>query len=280
VIIVLGANGQLGQCLHSILKENAVYLSSKDLDITNEGDVTQFMSKQPTGSSIINCAAYTAVDLAEDEKEICFQVNHLGAKNIATACEEFKLKLIHISTDYVFNGQAYIQYSELDSTSPESVYGSSKLKGEDEIRDICSSYLIIRTSWLYSEFGANFVKSILRLSSEREQLGIVADQIGTPTYAIDLAQAIVNIIPNFKDDQKETLHFSNEGVASWYDFAKEIVDISQNQCEVKPIETTDYPTKAKRPAFSVMNKKKIKNTFNITIPHWKESLKLCLKNLS
>ena len=280
MIIVIGGHGQLGQCLQKVGKStDTVFLSSKDLDITKAQEIEEYLSKQPSSSIVINCSAYTAVDKAEDEKEAAFQVNHLGVKNLALACEKFKLKLIHISTDYVFDGKSHSHYSESDLPNPQSIYGSSKLAGEKEIETICSSYIIIRTSWLYSEYSSNFVKSILRLAKERDQLGIVADQVGTPTYAIDLAKCILSLTLKFQEGAREVLHFSNEGVASWYDFAYEVVSISKKECSISPIETSDYPTKAERPPFSVLNKKKIKKLYKITIPHWKESLKLCLKNL-
>jgi len=232
-------------------------------------------------NTIINCAAYTAVDKAQTEEESANKINHLAVENIAQLSKELKIKLIHISTDYVFNGENYRPYTEADTTKPQSIYGQTKLDGENSMLEINpENSIIIRTSWVYSSFGNNFVKTMLRLGSDKEELGVIFDQVGTPTYARDLAKTILNIIPKIDNEKVVVYHYSNEGVLSWYDFAKEIMKMGKLNCKVNPIETKDYPTPAKRPPYSILNKSKIKKDFDIIIPYWKDSLKECLKELS
>ena len=229
---------------------------------------------------IINCAAYTAVDKAEDEAELADAINHKALQTMAKLAKENEIKLIHVSTDYVFNGMNYKPYSEDDATDPQSVYGRTKLEGEKAIQEINpKNSIIIRTSWVYSAYGANFVKTMLRLGKERESLGVIFDQVGTPTYAKDLAKTILEIVPKIKNNKVEIYHYSNEGVLSWYDFAKEIMKMSKLTCKVDPIETKEYPTPAKRPHYSLLNKAKIKKDFGIEIEYWKDGLDDCLKRL-
>ncbi|MEN0054740.1 MAG: dTDP-4-dehydrorhamnose reductase [Mucilaginibacter sp.] len=281
-IVVFGASGQLGQCLKKVAADKGIdYIhflpeeESNILDLQALQDV--FETYKPTHA--INCAAYTAVDKAEDEVELAGKVNKTGAHNVAIKCQEFGAILVHISTDFVFKGDSPSLLTETDVAEPISVYGLTKLQGEQVIADVLPEHFILRTSWLYSEFGNNFVKTMLKLGAERDELKIIADQIGTPTYAIDLAACILEII-NSNSEAYGIYHYSNEGVTSWYDFAKGIFDISETQVKTLPIRTFEYPTKATRPAFSVMDKTKVKTTFNITIPYWRDSLAECIKNLS
>ena len=281
-IVVFGASGQLGQCLKKVADDKGVdYIhflpetESNILDLQALQDV--FETYKPTHA--INCAAYTAVDKAEDEVELAGKVNRTGAHNIAIKCQEFGTTLIHISTDFVFKGDTPNLLTETDVAEPISVYGLTKLEGEQAIIDVLPQHFILRTSWLYSEFGNNFVKTMLKLGAERDELKIIADQVGTPTYAIDLADCILEIIDS-GSEAYGIYHYSNEGVTSWYDFAKGIFDISETQVKTLPIRTSEYPTKATRPVFSVMDKAKVKATFNISIPYWRDSLAECIKNLS
>lgn len=275
MFLVTGANGQLGNCLRQRLDDKAVYVDKDELDITDAQAVFEFCQKQ-NFAAIINCAAYTAVDKAESDEELARKINADGPANLAAT----GIPLIHISTDYVFDGNNCRPYNENDTPHPQSVYGRTKLLGEKLVMEKASAAVIIRTAWLYSEFGGNFVKTMRRLGAEKERLNVVFDQVGTPTYAGDLAQAIVDILPQLRSGMKEICHYSNEGVCSWYDFAVEIMKASALPCLVLPIESKDYPTPATRPAYSVLNKAKIKNLFGISINHWKESLNTCLKNLS
>ncbi len=270
MLLITGSNGQLGQELTARLPQ-AICADKNTLDITNRSAVQQFIQTHKI-SLIINCAAYTAVDKAEDEEESARQANAIAPRILA----QTGIPLIHISTDYVFDGKHYRPYQVYDATNPCSIYGNTKLEGEQEVMAHANTAIIIRTSWIYSCFGNNFVKTMRRLGSEKESLNVVSDQIGTPTYAGDLAQAITEIIPQIKAGTKEIYHYSNEGVASWYDFACEIMYISELACNVLPIKSDSYPTRAQRPYYSVMDKSKIKQDFNITIPHWKESLRKCL----
>ena len=275
MFLVTGANGQLGNELRLLLGDKAVYVDKEELDITDSEAVKNFISGK-NFSTIINCAAYTAVDKAENDEKIAQLINVDGPRNLAAT----QIPLIHISTDYVFNGHNFRPYTEDDIPSPQSVYGKTKLAGEQAVLQTADTAIIIRTAWLYSNFGNNFVKTMQRLGSERSELKVVFDQVGTPTYAADLAAAIVEIIPQIKTGSKDIFHFSNEGVCSWYDFAVEIINLSKLSCKVLPIESKDYPTPAKRPFYSVLNKNKIKQTFNININHWKESLQKCLQKQS
>ncbi len=281
--LVTGKDGQLGQSL-SALKEaypllDMTFVGRSELDLSSATSINNYF-KEKAFAVIINCAAYTAVDKAESEPELADQINHLAVKQLAEIAKQQECVLIHISTDYVFNGQNYKPYIETDETDPQSVYGDTKLKGELAIKVINPKGCILRTSWVYSEFGNNFVKTMQKLGSERDQLNVIFDQIGTPTYAGDLANTILKIVSHDTPDaENETYHFSNEGVCSWYDFAKAIFEGSDVECAVNPIETKDYPTPAIRPHYSLMNKAKIKVDLNLTIPYWKDSLKLCIQRL-
>ncbi|WP_010182483.1 dTDP-4-dehydrorhamnose reductase [Aquimarina agarilytica] len=282
-ILVTGANGQLGseiKALAHLFNEFVFFFTDKDdLDITNI-DVIRTFIKAKNINSIINCAAYTAVDLAEDEFEMADLLNHKATKNLAKITKEFNLKLIHISTDYVFNGKSNVPYNENDITDPESIYGKTKLNGELSLKKIApKNSIIIRTAWLYSSYGNNFIKTMLRLGKEKDVLNVIYDQIGSPTYALDLALVILKILPKINNKKTETYHYTNEGVCSWYDFAIAIFEIKKIKCQVIPIPTAAYPTKAARPHYSILDKQKIKNSFDITIPHWRNSLKECLDKL-
>jgi dTDP-4-dehydrorhamnose reductase len=227
---------------------------------------------------VINCAAYTAVDNAEDNIDLARLINKTGAVNVAKACAQFGTTLIHISTDFVFEGNNPNPLNEEDIALPINTYGLTKLEGELAISNSTGNYFILRTSWLYSEFATNFVKTMLRLGAERDELGIIVDQVGTPTYAVDLAGCVLDII-NSKSEAYGLYHYSNEGVTSWYDFAKAIFELSQNTLHVKPLKTIEYPTKAIRPVYSAMDKTKIKKTFDIQIPYWRDSLAVCIQNI-
>lgn len=287
-VLVTGLNGQLGQCLQARVNDYPQFaidfVTRKQLDLSKSESITAFF-KDKTYDAIVNCAAYTAVDRAESESEQANQVNHLAVKQLAEVAKLHDATLIHISTDYVFDGQNYQPYQESDKVDPKSVYGLTKLKGEQAIQAINPKGCIIRTSWVYSEYGNNFVKTMLRLGQERELLNVIYDQVGAPTYAGDLAKAILDILAqqqlmtNKKKSSTTLYHFSNEGVCSWYDFAKTIFELRNIRCKVSPIETKDYPTPAKRPHYSLMNKTKIKHEFAVTIPYWKDSLKTCLTEL-
>lgn len=282
-ILVTGANGQLGSELKDILganNEQVLYTDVAQLDITKLDLVHAFI-KEHKVTDIINCAAYTAVDKAETDQDIAYMVNCIAPKNLATVAAEENCRLIHVSTDYVFSGEACTPYVESDPTSPLGVYGRTKLAGEDAVTDSGCDAVIIRTSWLYSAYGNNFVKTMMRLGKERDQLNVVFDQVGTPTYAGDLAAAIVKLIQSEElADVSGLYHFSNEGVCSWYDFAQEIMDQENITCNVQPILSSQYPTPVRRPSFSVLDKAKIKKDFNITIPYWKHSLVMCLRKLN
>lgn len=278
-ILVTGANGQLGnemRCLAEKDKKNIfLFTDVQDLDITDPQAVMQCVAVNGIGI-IVNCAAYTAVDRAEDNEEVCRKINALAVENLAKAAVANHAKVIHISTDYVYSGVHYKPYSENDATAPCSVYGVTKLEGERLLFDNCSEAIVLRTSWLYSTFGNNFVKTMIRLGKEQETLNVIFDQIGTPTYAGDLAEAIMTIINN-ETFVPGVYNFSNEGICSWYDFTKAIHRIAGiTTCKVFPIEGSEYPAKATRPFYSVMNKKKLKETYPVTIPHWEESLVKCI----
>ena len=281
-VLVTGSNGQLGSCIKALALNhsniNFIYTDYLELDICNLDKVYAFFESQKDIHYCINCAAYTAVDKAESDVEKAFEINALGPKNLALACFKNNTTLIHVSTDFVFDGKHSMPYTEIDKPNPISVYGKSKLKGEEEITHIFNNFFIIRTSWLYSEYCQNFLITMLRLSKERKELSIVADQIGTPTYAKDLAKVILKIV---KGNNKNygTYHYSNEGISSWYDFAKAIFDIQNSAVKVHPIKTEAYPTPAKRPLFSVLNKTKIKSKLGISVPYWRDSLKAALSNL-
>jgi dTDP-4-dehydrorhamnose reductase len=281
-ILVTGSNGQLGseiRAVHSNYNYNFFFTDVSELDITIKDNIKTFI-KNYRINVIINCAAYTAVDKAEEDKLLANRVNHLAVKYLSEVAKEMNIQLIHISTDYVFDGKNYRPYQEDDKTDPQSIYGETKLDAENVLLHINpKNSIIIRTSWIYSSFGANFVKTMLRLGEQKDKLGIIYDQIGTPTYAKDLAKTILEILPKIKNSSVEIYHYSNEGVASWYDFAKEIMQISKIDCKIEAIETKDYPTPAKRPYYSVLNKAKIKKQFNLNIPFWKDSLVICLREI-
>ena len=272
MFLVTGCNGQLGTALQTLLGDKAKYIDKEDLDLTNEDLVKEFFSNN-NFEYVINCAAYTAVDKAETDYEQAHKVNALLPLYLA----KYAKRVVHISTDYVFSGSSHTPYTEEDPTSPISVYGKTKKQGEENTLEYADTAIIIRTAWLYSPHGNNFLKTMRKLGAERESLNVVFDQIGSPTNAYDLAEAIVKALPQIKSGEKEIFHFSNEGVCSWYDFASEIMEQSSLKCKIYPIESKDYPTPAHRPHYSVLNKKKIKQRFNIEIPHWKEGLKKCLK---
>ena len=280
-IVVFGASGQLGQCLKSVSEKaemtNIHFPSKNEADILDTAALRSvFEIYKP--AYCINCAAYTAVDKAEDEQELAHRVNKTGAENLSKYCLEFGSVLIHISTDFVFPGNKPTPLNEQDLTGPINVYGQSKLEGEKAIQAILEKYFIIRTGWLYSEFGSNYAKTMLRLGSEKQELKIIADQTGTPTYAIDLAVCILHIIGS-GSVAYGVFHYGNEGIASWYDFSKAIFDISQNKIKVIPIKTEEYNSKAARPPYSVLDKSKIKKTLGIEIPYWRDSLATCISKL-
>ena len=279
-VLVAGGNGQLASCIKDLSKQHEglhfIYTDYQELDICNLNDVGAFFKTNQKIDYCINCAAYTAVDKAETDADKAFEINAQGAKNLALACNAHDVILIHISTDFVFDGQKTEPYTETDIAKPISVYGASKLKGEVEIQKTHKKHFIIRTSWLYSEHGNNFMKTMLRLAETRDEISVVSDQIGTPTYAGDLADVILKIITN-KKTNFGLYHYSNEGVVSWYDFAKAIFEASDLKIKVNAIKTKAYPTPAKRPVYSVMDKTKVKTQLNIKIPFWRENIKSVIK---
>jgi len=280
-IVIFGASGQLGQCIKNVAGVKGI--KSVYFPAENEANILDnaalkaiFDSQQPV--YCINCAAYTAVDKAEDDIETAEKVNKIGVENLSRFCAEYNSTLIHISTDFVFKGDKSSPLAETDIAEPISVYGQTKLDGEHVLEAMLKKFFIIRTGWLYSEYGNNFVKTMLKLGAERSELKIIADQVGTPTYAIDLASCILQIIES-KSDAYGLYHYSNEGVTSWYDFAKAIFDISHTKVKAIPIKTSEYITRATRPAYSVMDKSKIKNQFGMEIPYWRDSLITCIGRL-
>ena len=290
-ILVTGKNGQLGRSIYKIVNtangdnlspNEFIFVGREELDLNSESSIINYFDNHDKFDIVINSAAYTAVDQAEEEQELANQVNHLAVKQLAGIVKEQKARLIHISTDYVFNGESDKPYIETSETNPINVYGKTKLAGERTLQEIMpTNAIIIRTSWVYSEYGNNFVKTMLRLGKERDEINVVSDQIGSPTYATDLAGVILEIIKNkeFKEVGQKTqvYHYSNAGKVSWYDFAKEIFKIAEVSCKVNPITTQQYPTPAQRPKNTLMNKAKIAKTFSVGISDWKESLKTCIK---
>jgi dTDP-4-dehydrorhamnose reductase len=280
-IVVFGASGQLGQCFKNLSEKyqhkNIYFPSEAEANIL-DNDALGIIFETYNPSIIINCAAYTAVDKAEDDIELAIKINKTGVENLSRHCLKYNTTFIHISTDFVFKGDMPTPRNESDIAEPISVYGQTKLDGEKVIQTILDKYYIVRTGWLYSEYANNFVKTMLKLGAERDELKIIADQTGTPTYAIDLADAILKIIEKNKKAYG-VYHYSNEGIASWYDFTKAIFDISGNPIKVTPIKTEEYKTRATRPAYSVLDKGKIKNTFDLAIPYWRDSLIACLNKL-
>ena len=281
-ILITGANGQLGNEMRVLSAENPEYTyfftDVAELDICNERAILDFVKANQI-NVIVNCAAYTAVDKAEESIELCTKLNADAVGYLAKAAEANGAEFIQVSTDYVFDGTAHIPYQETEPTCPNSVYGHTKLAGEQNALTLCTRSMVIRTAWLYSTFGNNFVKTMIRLGKEREALGVIFDQVGTPTYARDLARAIFaairqGVVPGI-------YHFSNEGVCSWYDFTKAIHRLAGiTTCQVKPLHTEEYPTPAKRPHYSVLDKTKIKNTYHIEIPYWMDSLESCISELN
>lgn len=285
-ILITGSNGQLGSEMRlrgpksaAASGDNYIYTDVAELDITDAGAVRWFIAENKI-DVIVNCAAYTNVDKAEDDATAADLINHKAAGILATAAAVSGATLIHISTDYVFQGAGCLPCREEEPTAPLGVYGRTKLAGEQAIAASGCNYLIFRTAWLYSEFGGNFVKTMLKLTSERKSLNVVFDQVGTPTYAGDLADAIVGIIGGRRYAGNEGIyHFSDEGVCSWYDFAVEIARMAGNTCDIRPCHSDEFPSKVRRPSFSVLDKTKVKQTFGLRIPHWRDSLAVCLEKI-
>ena len=283
-VLVTGANGQLGSELRALAGRypcDCTFADRNDLDLADTEAVETYFENRAF-DAIVNCAAYTAVDRAESDEAAADAVNHRAVATLARIAKAKTISLIHISTDYVFDGTNFRPYVETDGTNPQSVYGRTKRDGEEAMLAVNpENSMIIRTSWVYSSYGGNFVKTMLRLGKERDELGVIFDQVGTPTYARDLAQAILTIIRGTEHVTRNTeiYNYSNEGVCSWYDFAKAIFELSGVACNVRPIETKEYPTPAARPHYSLLNKAKIKKEYNIGIPHWRESLKVCLEEI-
>lgn len=280
-ILITGANGQLGNEMRIVSQEQSTlvfhFTDVAELDICDIDAVERWVTEHNI-HCIVNCAAYTNVNKAEEDVALCDKLNHLAPANLAAVAARHGIGLIHVSTDYVFNGKHHTPYREDDTPCPNSVYGSTKLAGEEAIMRLCPTAVIIRTAWLYSTFGNNFVKTMLRLGSERSEMGVVFDQIGTPTYARDLARAILHIL--HEGIVSGIYHYSNEGVCSWYDFAKAIFDLGGiSTCTLKPLHTEEYPTPAARPHFSVLDKSKIKRVYGVEVPYWVDSLRDCMAQL-
>ena len=285
-ILVTGSNGQLGSEIKDVVTNykdfNFFFRDLPELNICNADVLNTFILNKNI-NAVINCAAYTAVDKAEEDVVIAEQVNAKGVLNLVNALEKVDGKLIHISTDYVFDGNNLLPYKELDPVSPIGVYGKTKRAGEIAVINSDIDSIVIRTSWLYSAYGNNFLKTMLKLGHDRDELGVIFDQVGTPTNASDLAKTCLDILSDKSSENisanGKIYHYSNEGVASWYDFATAIMELGSLDCKVRPIETKDYPTPAKRPHYSVLNKTKIKTDFNIEIPYWRDSLDKCIEKL-
>ncbi|MDR1810727.1 MAG: dTDP-4-dehydrorhamnose reductase [Prevotella sp.] len=282
-ILVTGANGQLGNEIRRLAGGNNAYAyfftDVAELDITDK-DAVRFFVQENRIELIINCAAYTNVDKAEDDEPTANLINNKAVENLAVAAKEVGAALIHVSTDYVFQGTGNLPCTEEEPANPLGIYGKTKLAGEKAIQKIGCRHIILRTAWLYSEYGNNFVKTMLRLTAEKDSLKVVFDQVGTPTYAADLASVIFHIIDNSLYKNHEGIyHFSNEGVCSWYDFAKEIASLGGNACDIQPCHSDEFPSKVKRPAFSVLDKTKLKRDFNVVVPYWKDSLIKCINRL-
>lgn len=282
-ILITGANGQLGSEMRLLFqetnKDSYFFTDVAELDITNLIDIGAFI-KLNNINVIVNCAAYTNVDKAEEEVELCDLINNKAVENLAIVAKEHECILVHVSTDYVFSGKGNLPCTEEQATSPLGVYGKTKLAGEDAIRRVGCKYLIFRTAWLYSEFGNNFVKTMIRLTTEKDSLKVVFDQVGSPTYAGDLAKLIFLIIEKRQYEQHQGIYnFSNEGVCSWYDFAKEISFIAGTNCDIQPCHSNEFPSKVTRPAFSVLDKTKVKRDFQFEVPYWKVSLTKCINKL-
>ncbi len=284
-ILVTGKNGQLGSEIQYLAPQypsfNFIYTDVAELDITDASLVAAFFEQNKI-DMVINCAAYTAVDQAEDDFEVANKVNNIAVKNVVEACLQHNARIIHISTDYVFDGSNHVPYVETDAVSPIGVYGKTKHLGEQQVLQTAVTGVILRTSWVYSSFGNNFVKTMMRLGKDRETLNVIYDQVGTPTYARDLAKACLDIASQTAQwpSQPAVYHYSNEGVCSWFDFATTIMELTQTSCKVLPILTKEYPTKSARPHFSVLNKAAIKQNFKVEIPYWKISLQQCIQEIN
>jgi dTDP-4-dehydrorhamnose reductase len=294
-ILVTGKNGQLGKSIHKLVNTDTridnnqssndfIFVGREDLNLSKNSNISHYFDNNDRFDIIINCAAYTAVDKAEEEVVLANQINHLAVAQLAQIAKNQQARLIHISTDYVFDGESDKPYTETDITNPINIYGKTKLAGEQALQEIMpTNAIIVRTSWVYSEFGNNFVKTMLRLGKQRDELSVVNDQIGSPTYAADLANAILDIIQNkaFKGVGQKTkiYHYLNEGEISWYDFAQEVFKLAKIDCKVNPITTQQYPTPAKRPKNTLMNKDKIVEIFSLVISDWVVSLQDCIKNI-
>ncbi len=280
-ILITGSRGQLGNEMQQASSRfpgfKFIYTDVDELDICDKVALNAFV-KINTVDVIVNCAAYTAVDKAEDDAELCYKINTEAVRNIGEVASDNNVQVVHVSTDYVFDGTNYVPYTEDQPVCPATVYGKSKLAGEEALMEACTDVVIVRTAWLYSSFGNNFVKTMIRLGIERDSLNVIFDQIGTPTYAADLADSILNVL-SCQTFIPGVYHFSDEGVCSWYDFTKTIHRIAAISCDVRPIETKDYPTRTPRPHYSVLNKTKIKNTYGIVIPYWEDSLERCIRIL-
>lgn len=283
-ILVTGANGQLGRCLSDLSKSTGwdwVFTDRKQLDLKHEKQVSKLIESQ-NPDIIVNTAAYTNVDKAETEQDLAFDSNHSGIVNLVTAIKNRKAKIIHISTDYVYAGTGNVPYKEDSPVDPQSVYGFTKASGEKFlIENLASKSYIVRTAWLYSEYGHNFVKTMLRLGAEKHEINVVNDQLGTPTYARDLAQGIIRMIENTETDSAlpGIYHFTNKNITSWYNFAKKIMNIGELNCLVHPIPTSQFPTPAKRPAFSALNSDKFESIFNFAIRNWEDALQECIDRI-
>lgn len=280
-ILITGANGQLGNEMRRVSaqsNDHYIFTDVAELDITNAETVRQMVLDNDV-NVIVNCAAYTAVDKAEEDEAMAELLNATAVANLAAAAKENNATLIHVSTDYVFDGNGCRPYTEEQTTSPASAYGRTKLHGEEAAVQSGCNYLIFRTAWLYSKHGRNFVKTMRTLTADKPSLKVVFDQVGSPTHAGDLADLIYKIIEERMLDNKGIYHYSNEGVCSWYDFAREICEMSGNECDVQPCHSDEFPSKVARPAYSVLDKTKVKTTFGVSVPHWKESLAKCIEEL-
>ena len=280
-ILITGANGQLGNEMRRVSinsKNRYIFTDVAELNITDKAAIRKMIDGEKI-SVVVNCAAYTNVDKAEDDETTADLLNNKAVRNIAEACKEFDATLIHISTDYVFQGDKNTPRKEDEPTNPMGAYGRTKLAGEESVKHSGCKYIIIRTAWLYSPYGKNFVKTMRKLTSDKDSIKVVFDQVGTPTYAGDLADVIYKIIEDNMLDKTGFYHFSNEGVCSWYDFAQEICAFSGNTCDIEPCHSDEFPSKVQRPSFSVLDKTKIKETFDVKLPYWKESLKRCINEL-
>lgn len=281
-VLVTGSNGQLGNEVQvfasSYPQFEFIFTDVEELDICDRKAVEKYFAERKI-DVLLNCAAYTAVDKAEEDVELCYRINEKAVGVLGEVAAQYGTKMVHVSTDYVFDGTSYLPYTEDRPVCPATVYGKSKLAGEQLLMDVCPAVVIVRTSWLYSSFGNNFVKTMIKLGRERDTLNVIFDQVGTPTYAADLADALLQIVSADKFIPG-VYHYSNEGVCSWYDFTIAIHQIAGIDCRVLPIESKDYPAKTPRPHYSVLNKKKIKSNYNIQIPHWEDGLRRCMAILT